>query len=75
MGLYIAHYVAAQIDRGQVLYWRVVVAAFAWSAIVCWNTDTFESALVYTVDINTLTYLSNKYRGLRSGFCRTQMKE
>ena len=57
VSLHIAHDIAAQIDRVQILDWRVVVAAFAILAIVRRNSDALERALIYTVDEDTLEEL------------------
>lgn len=54
MSLNIAHDIATQVYRVEILDWRVVVAAFARGAIVRWDTDALKGALVYTVDIDAL---------------------
>jgi hypothetical protein len=51
----IAHDIASHINGRQILNGRVIITSLTWCAIVCWDTDAFESSLVNTVHEDALS--------------------
>lgn len=53
----IAHDIATHVDRGEIFNRGIVVASLSGRAIVCWDTNALEVALVHTIQVHTLLVL------------------
>jgi len=53
-GLNVAHDIASQVDRVEVLDGRVGIASCVRTSVVCWGSNALEETLIYTIDKDAL---------------------